>query len=275
MTSRDEPILASWKISKVLETYPQLLDVLVDLTPAFRKLRNPMLRRVQTRLVTVQQAAGIAGIDPAELVRTLNAHVGLGPQGTVDAYDDAAAPGVAARPAWFGKVPVSQTLDVRPMIEQGQEPFRLITIAARAVPPGDVLRLVVGFEPLPLYDALERQGFEHWGEQAADGVWTVEFRRTSGTQARRHEPLAPVAAPVEAQVTIDVTDLVPPEPMIRVLRALETVRPGGTLYVHHVRRPVHLLERLDEMGCAYEVDEPAPGQVEIVIRKPAEATLTT
>ena len=73
MTTDCEPILASWKISEVLKAYPELLDVLVDLTPAFDKLRNPVLRRVQTRLVTVQQAAGIAGLDARELVD------GLGP----------------------------------------------------------------------------------------------------------------------------------------------------------------------------------------------------
>jgi hypothetical protein len=53
MNTTSTPIEAGWKISQVLETYPALLDTLVELTPAFSKLRNPIMRRVQSRLVTV------------------------------------------------------------------------------------------------------------------------------------------------------------------------------------------------------------------------------
>src|SRR5688572_2459783 len=77
MTSDPEPILASWKISEVLERHPHLLDELVGLSPAFAKLRNPLLRRVQTRLVTVAQAAVIAKLEPAALVVRLNRAAGI------------------------------------------------------------------------------------------------------------------------------------------------------------------------------------------------------
>ncbi|MBI2910843.1 MAG: DUF1858 domain-containing protein, partial [Chloroflexi bacterium] len=39
--SSPEPILATWKVSEVLRRYPQLLGVLIDLSPAFGRLRNP------------------------------------------------------------------------------------------------------------------------------------------------------------------------------------------------------------------------------------------
>ena len=98
MTDR-EPILASWKISEVLKRYPELLDELVGLSPAFEKLRNPVMRRVQSRLVTVAQAAGIAGLEPAEVTRALNRAAGITPP---ESTDDgvAVANDSAARPAW-------------------------------------------------------------------------------------------------------------------------------------------------------------------------------
>ena len=165
MTTKDhEPILASWKISEVLQKHPDLLDYLIDLTPAFKKLRNPVMRKVQTRLVTVEQAAKIAGVDPRVLTRKLNQEVGIT---APDAVSSSGAPDSVAksRPSWFGQTEIAQELDVRPMLERGEEPFKLISVAARAVPVGKVLRLIVGFEPLPLYDALGKQGFAHWGEQ--------------------------------------------------------------------------------------------------------------
>jgi len=276
MTAEQEPILASWKISEVLQKYPDLLDYLADLTPAFRKLRNPLLRKVQTRLVTVEQAAGIAGIDARVLTRRLNQEAGItAPDAPASLDALAAAP--AQAPAWFRETTVSQELDVRPMLERGEEPFKLINIAARAVPVGEVLRLIVGFEPLPLYDALGKQGFVHWAELGDEGVWDVEFlrERPAGKPAATPAPVAAPGtldwdAPSASEVTIDVSELVPPEPMVKILQALEAMPAGGRLLVHHVRRPIHLYDRLDEMGYAHDTREIAPDHVEVLIEKPVE-----
>jgi hypothetical protein len=146
-TTEREPILASWKISEVLKEHPELLDVLVGLTPAFSKLRNPVLRRVQTRLVTVQQAARIAGLEPGYLVRTLNQAVGITPP-DVDHVPETGTPD-AGPPPWVATAPVVRELDVREMLDKGQEPFRLITGTAREVGAGEAFALVTGFEPLP------------------------------------------------------------------------------------------------------------------------------
>ncbi len=65
-TTDSGAILASWKISEVLKRHPELLDELVGLSPAFEKLRNPVMRA--SRAVgepPMAQAAGIAGLDPA------------------------------------------------------------------------------------------------------------------------------------------------------------------------------------------------------------------
>jgi uncharacterized protein (DUF2249 family) len=264
-----DPILASWKISEVLHHYPQLLDVLIDLSPAFAKLRNPLMRRVQTRLVTVAQAAGIAGIDPAALTRKLNQAAGITPP---DDFGDTGASTIMpprTAPDWTASAPIAQELDVRPLMESGVEPFRVIMESARHVPAGSRLRLIVGFEPLPLYDALAKQGFIHWPTQRDDTAWQVDFLREQVLS----KPSAPQAAQVDwnapaAEVTIDVSELVPPEPMVKILQTLETLPEDSRLLVHHVRRPIHLYDRLDEMGYAYDTRDIAPGKVQVMIQKP-------
>jgi hypothetical protein len=290
VTTDQEPILASWKISEVLKRHPELLDTLVELSPAFGKLRNPVMRRVQSRLVTVAQAAGIAGLDPAELTRALNRAAGIVP--APDASTD--APGEQApteKPGWAGTAPVATELDVRPMMARGEEPFRAIMAAARAVPAGSALRLRVGFEPLPLYDALARQGFAHWGERQPDGDWVALLYRADtpqdavaadtrsvpahATVADDNEVTSPASttdweASPTAEVTIDVSELVPPEPMVKILQALETLPDDARLLVHHVRRPIHLYDRLDGMGYVHATRELGPGRVEVMIQKRAE-----
>jgi uncharacterized protein (DUF2249 family) len=274
-TTEREPILASWKISEVLKRYPEVLDDLIGLSPAFEKLRNPVMRRVQSRLVTVSQAAGIAGLDPAQLTRKLNQAAGVTPSADHSTAPSAEVPPISP-PAWVTTAPVATELDVLPLMARGEEPFKAIMGAARDVPAGSTLLLTVGFEPLPLYDALAKQGFAHWGVQRDADLWEVRFYRDD-QRADSHERTAPVPAPASevdwsapaAEVTIDVSELVPPEPMVKILQTLETLPEGSRLLVHHVRRPIHVYDRLDEMGYAHATRELGPGKVEVLIQKHA------
>jgi uncharacterized protein (DUF2249 family) len=271
------PVLASWTIAEVLRRYPELLDELLRASPAFGHLRNPLVRRVQARLATVAHAARVAGLEPAELVRRLNEAAGLTP--AVDA-ERVAAPDVdaGAHAAPGPDAPVAAEVDARPILARGEEPFAAIVAAAAGVPVGQALRLLVGFEPVPLYGVLAKQGFAPRARQLAPDRWEVLFVRQAGGQTRGAPPGAAAppappraAAPVEptATLTIDVSELVPPEPMVRILETLAELPPGAVLLVHHVRRPIHLYPRLDELGCQHETRELAPNRVEILIRKPA------
>ncbi|HET8631721.1 MAG TPA: DUF2249 domain-containing protein [Thermomicrobiales bacterium] len=269
------PILASWKISDVLKRHPETLDVLVAASPEFARLRNPVLRRVQSRLVTVGQAAAIAGLDQADLVRRLNVAAGLAAPDAAGAPAGGGPPGAPADPAALDGAPVAAELDVRPYHERGEEPFSAIMAAARRVPPGEALLLRNTFEPLPLYDALGRLGFVAASRQLGPYDWETRFLNT-GRPPRARAPRPPAPPPAadgwvapDATVTIDVSELVPPEPLVKILEALEALPAGGTLLVHHVRRPLHLYPRLDDLGCRHETREPAPGRVEVLIHKPA------
>lgn len=275
----DERILASWKISDVLRAYPQLLDVLIDTTPAFSLLRNPALRRVQSRLVTVEQAARIAGIEPDALVRRLNAAV------SADGVDEPVVINGTAptresdeRPAWLDDAPLALELDVRPLQERGEEPFGAIMTAARETPVGSMFLLLNTFEPVPLYDVLAMRGFEHWVLQDAADDWRIWFynsgrprkpspKRKAPTPAAS-EPAAEAWSAPDAVVTIDVSELVPPEPMIKILETLESLPDGASLLVHHLRRPMHLYPQLDAMGYRHDTREIAPDRIEVLIEKP-------
>ena len=51
------------------------------------------------------------------------------------------------------------TLDVRPMLAKGQEPFAAIMQAADALGPDQTLRLIAPFRPVPLIGVLRQRGF--------------------------------------------------------------------------------------------------------------------
>ncbi len=274
-TATTEPITATWKISQVIQRYPELLDVLIETAPAFEKLRNPILRRVQSRLVTVGQAADIAGIDSAALVERLNAAVGLtGVEPESPSPDD--APANRLEPPWVSGAVIAEELDVRSFQQRGEEPFGAIMAAVRQVPQGQVLSLRNTFEPTPLYDVLGQRGFEPWARKLGDNDWEILFFNSGMSRGTPPPDPQPATAPSPpawdeptATLTIDVSELVPPEPMIKILTALEELPDGASLLVHHVRRPMHLYPRLDELGYPYETRELGPNRIELLIEKPA------
>jgi len=178
-----------------------------------------------------------------------------------------------ARPAALRDLPESRQvhLDVRDMIHRGEEPFPQIMEVVRGLGDDQVFVLRAPFEPLPLYRLLGRQGLAHWAEPRGPGDWIVWFYRQSGTAVP--EPPGPrpsggAPAGVAAEVVrLDVRGLEPPQPMIRVLERLETLRSDEALEVLNDRRPVFLYPQLDERGFHHETDEPTPGVVRIVIRR--------
>ncbi len=66
-------------------------------------------------------------------------------------------------------------LDVREDLRQGREPFQKIMQTVATLAPGEPFELVAPFEPLPLYQVLERRGFRHTAEELTDGSWLVIF----------------------------------------------------------------------------------------------------
>lgn len=270
-------ILASWTLHAVLRRYPQLLDVLIERCPAFIRLRNPVLRKVQTRLVTVAQAARIGGIEPTALVHTLNAAIGA--SASVPPPDERLETASTATGTDVLGAPVAVELDVRPMLAGGEEPFHAVMTAVANVPGGQTLRLRVGFEPLPLYDVLSHRGFTHQAFELGPDDWEVLFLRevgragpaASSDSAPGVSPAAALSAVGESPgvtLRIDVSDLTPPEPMVRILEMLSQLPAGQTLLVEHVRRPVYLYPQLDALGYQHETSDLGPGRVELRIHKP-------
>ncbi len=67
------------------------------------------------------------------------------------------------------------TLDVRPVLEAGGSPCTAIEEALEKLIPGQALRVIAPFEPVPLYTKLGLCGFSHETRQFPDGSWQVLF----------------------------------------------------------------------------------------------------
>ena len=65
------------RIGDLLDAFPEVEEILISQAPAFKKLRNPVLRRTVARIATIERAAAIAGIPVPDLVNALRRTAGL------------------------------------------------------------------------------------------------------------------------------------------------------------------------------------------------------
>lgn len=269
-------ITQDWKISKLLDTYPQTLKVLIAANPKFKKLNNKILRKALAPRVSIEQAAEISGVDANALLAALNEAVGFGGQAVQSTNTEIERKKSVSekkeKPAMLNKLSTEQetVLDVRPILESGTDPFKTIITTIKAMKPGQVLHLVNSFEPKPLYAVLAQRGFEHWTE-FSDGTFNVYFyqeeKNTFGERAEQSASPLRTTSTEEKIIELDVRDLAPPEPMMKILETLPRVDDNTILLVHHHREPMMLYEKLEERGYEAITNKIEEHYYKVVIRK--------
>lgn len=148
------------RIAALLESYPELEDRLIELSPVFAKLRNPVLRKTVAKVTSIQQAAAIAGISAPLLVIELRKAAGFivpeSDQTQTESED------IEPQPNWFDKNNISIYYDARPIIDAGKSPMQEILNLASKLEQGQTLHLTTPFRPMPILDILKNKGFQVW-----------------------------------------------------------------------------------------------------------------
>jgi uncharacterized protein (DUF2249 family) len=263
------PVTATDRVSDVIARDESLVEVFVRHSPHFTKLRNRNMRRIMGRLVTIADAAKIASIPAANLVRDLNVALGITDASAPVPDPDGDQP-PNMQPLNSSKHPSSAPVvevDVREDLRAGREPFSRIMSAVGALGENEVLHLRAIFEPAPLFALMTKRGLLHESVAHAPDDWSVWFWKPDADKEREPQeiretsPSDSVRPATSNDVELDVRGLLPPEPMLRTLAALETLAPGSQLVQINARVPQFLLPILAERGFACDVDESNPDRV--------------
>lgn len=168
------------------------------------------------------------------------------------------------------------TLDVREDFRTGQHPCDKIQNALSEVGDGETLRLLVPFEPVPIFEVARNKGLGHEARQTPDGDWEVFFSRrpASGSETvQRPERKGHSCGcgcnatdPTEV-VDVDARGLEPPQPMVKILEALTALPGGALLRARTDRRPIHLYPMLEARGFGGESEEQTDGSFITHIRR--------
>ncbi len=147
------------KVSALLEAYPALEETLLELSPAFARLRNPVLRRTVAKVASLQQAAQIAGISPAEMVQTLRKAAGL-TESSIS--DDDTEEDMEVPPTWFNEEKITIRFDASSFIDSGQNPMQEIIKLSGNLKENEIMELTAPFKPVPIIDLLKSKSFKAW-----------------------------------------------------------------------------------------------------------------
>jgi uncharacterized protein (DUF2249 family) len=262
------------RIAALLKHHPDALEAIVRLSPDFKKLRNPVLRKLMAGRTSIAMAAKIGGCTPQDFFDALD---GLG----FEAGEAPAAAHEAAQqmlPDFLKEIPPGRLvmLDVRAMLAGGDDPLQLIQQTVKQLKASQVLKIVNSFEPVPLVRLLERQGFSAYVHTAStDLVETFFLKKDDKAAAPEPASATPAADGWDVLLErfagkmqpLDVRHLEMPQPMMQILEALGHLPAGQALYVHHKRIPVFLLTELKERNFDYRIKEQGEGEVYLIIFK--------
>lgn len=263
------------KISKVIQEYENAIDAIASINKHFKKLQNPILRKILASRITVKDAAGIGGVDVNEFLKKL-ADIGMQVEYT-DSKSNTSTPEIPKRKFELISELIIK-LDVRPTIESGADPFSEIMAVTKTMKVGEILEIINVFEPIPLMNVLENQGFESFTEIHAADEFRTYFKKTGTTKKDKKYALdLPVLNDFDTKmvdfgsnlVEIDVRQLEMPEPMVSILNNLVTLPENHGLFVHHKKVPQFLLPELKTREMQWLTKEIEDGYVQMLIWKPS------
>ena len=158
------------KVLQLIEAYPHLEDVLIEYVPAFKKLKNPILRNTVAKIATLQQAAAVGNVKVEELINLLRKNVGqdLFTENSGTLYN-------TQKPDWFAQKLIGKELDAKTMLSAGEQPVNQVMADLKEMKKGTIYKLIAPFLPAPLIDKATSLEIKHWIVKENDESYVVYF----------------------------------------------------------------------------------------------------
>ena len=260
------------KISALIKANAEVINALSELNPHFKKLHNPVLRKLLASRVTIDDACRISGSKLEDFMSKMRE---LGFNTNTSLEPNITTPSESSISTLFQNLTAIQ-LDVRPALASGNDPLKLILTAIDGLKPTECLKLINTFEPLPLITLLAKRGFASYTErQKPDEVITWFAKSENSVLPAEDIPIADSDAEEFNTIfesfspdnlhSIDVRELAMPLPMVTILSELKNLPKQKALFVLHKKVPVYLLPELKDRGFSYLIQNTPDDKVNLLI----------
>ncbi|SMD01654.1 DUF2249 domain-containing protein [Pedobacter nyackensis] len=250
----------------------KVIDSLIKINRNFSKLRNPVLRNLLARRVTIAEACKIAGCSPGDFFSSMKA-IGF-------VIDETMKEPVIEKVNTidFELQTNVYELDVRPLLSKDQDPLKEILNLAKRIGPGERIKIINSFEPVPLINLLAEKGFLHFTEVVGEKLIITWFEKTAhkisltALPAEVHDEAQQglfdkvlSRFPAHKIKYIDVRELEMPQPMIQILAQLEKMNADELLYIYHKKVPIYLLSELNRRGLLSLLNRKSADELDMLI----------
>ena len=265
-------INANTKISKIINEDPAALKAIISISPKFNKLRNPLLRKLIASRTSIAMASVIGACKVNDFFEKLKP-LGFEIDETVIVNKKARK----LRPEFMENISRGDLveMDVRALLDSGNDPFQLILEKLNSLKEKQVLKLINSFEPTPLIEILEKKGIQNYTETVDENLVFTFFYKT------KHISFAEQSSTMYSELGwdqvikkfenkteyIDVRELEMPLPMLTIIDKLESLNVDKALFVYHKRIPVFLLPELKEKKFNFLIKEIDNSEVHLLIFK--------
>ena len=148
----------------------------MKMAPEFKKLRNPILRKTIAKVASLRQVAALGKVSLPEMINTLRAEAGI-----QDRFfsGDADKTMSQDKPVWFSESKIVASLDIRPMLESGEQPIQRVLRECKKLKLDEIFEAISPFLPAPLIEQAEKLGYLVWSEEESPNVYKTYFIRSS------------------------------------------------------------------------------------------------
>ena len=175
MSQSNIEINPSVTVHELLEAYPELEEVLIDIAPPFKKLKNPFLRRSVAKVATLKHIASVGGIPLDELITQIREAVG---QPVIsESYEDQDYFG--EQPDWFSPDKIALSIDEDKVEDKDKMTLVIILKEAKNIKKGEIIELVTSFLPAPGIDILKSKGYSVWTRKESDDLIRSYFLKNT------------------------------------------------------------------------------------------------
>ncbi|MEE9553869.1 MAG: DUF1858 domain-containing protein [candidate division Zixibacteria bacterium] len=175
MTKKNIEITPYITVSKLLETYPELEDVLIGIAPPFKKLKNPILRRSVAKVATIKHISSVGNVPLNELINTLRRAVGQ-PE-IKESYDEENY--FQPEPDWFSVEKISVSINEDKLGSTDKMTLAVILKKAKTIKKDEIIELVTTFLPAPGIDIMKSKGYFVWSIKVDNGIIKSYFLKNS------------------------------------------------------------------------------------------------
>jgi len=249
------------KISEIIKENIKAIETIASVNRNFKKLENPFLRKLFASRVSIKDAAKIGGTSANDILKKLEK---IGFKVEISENKNELTEQNNTKLMKKDKV---LTLDVRPILETGTDPYHAIMDTLKTMNSDETLLIVNTFEPVPLLNKLKSLGYDYEVERSDNNMVHTYLTKSENVEELKKEVKSADVNMTFEQAEekykgkmheIDVRDLEMPMPMVTILQEVEKIADDEVLYVHHKRLPQYLLPELETRDWHYvnkEVDE--------------------